>query len=41
MSDEQLLMVRELINPEYWFKKIALNREEVEGIKTILRSAGV
>jgi hypothetical protein len=41
MSDEQLGMVRDLINPEYWTKKFALNREAVAFIKISLTEAGV
>jgi hypothetical protein len=41
MSDEQLGLVKEWINPLYWTAKIRDRKEEVDQIKTILREAGV
>jgi len=41
MSDEQLTMVKEWINPLFWNSKIRDNKEEVDMIRMILESAGV
>lgn len=41
MSDEQLGLVKEWINPLFWTTKIRDNREEVDQIKAILQEAGV
>lgn len=41
MSDEQLGLVKEWINPMFWLPKIRDNQEEVEQIKLILQEAGV
>jgi hypothetical protein len=41
MSDEQLGMVKEWINPMVWNSKIRDNAEEVKEIKMILEEAGV
>jgi hypothetical protein len=41
MSDEQLEMVREWINPLYWQTKMRNNQVEVERIRAILQEAGV
>lgn len=41
MSDEQLELVREWINPLYWTDKIRNNKEEVDQIRAILEEAGV
>jgi hypothetical protein len=41
MSDEQLGMVKEWINPLFWTGKLRDNKEEVEQIKAILEDAGV
>jgi hypothetical protein len=41
MSDEQLGLVKEWINPMYWIAKIRDNRYDVEIIRGILAEAGV
>lgn len=41
MSDEQLGMVAEVIDPKFWAKKIALNKDEVSNFKSILKEAGL
>ena len=41
MSDEQLTIVKDLLDPNFWAKKFILNKEEVENIKNHLKSAGV
>jgi hypothetical protein len=41
MSDEQLELVKEWINPVYWQMKIRENKDEVDFIKGILQEAGV
>lgn len=41
MSDEQLGLVKEWINPMFWLSKIRDNQEEVEQIRQILTEAGV
>lgn len=41
MSDEQLALVKEWINPIYWQSKIRDHKEEVDFIKTVLKEAGV
>lgn len=41
LSDEQLLMVQELLDPGFWFKKFETYAEEVKSIKFNLRSVGV
>ncbi len=41
MSDEQLELVKEWINPMYWTMKIRDNKQEVDDIKAILKEAGV
>jgi len=41
MSDEQLGMVKEWINPMFWTAKLRDNKSDVEEIKQILQEAGV
>lgn len=41
LSDEQLAMVKELIEPDMWFKKFELYEEELKIIRTELRAVGV
>jgi hypothetical protein len=41
MSDEQLGLVKEWINPMFWLPKIRDNKKEVENIRLILQEAGV
>lgn len=41
LSDEQLAMVKDLIEPDMWFKKFELYEEELRIIRTELRSVGV
>jgi len=41
LSDEQLGLVREWINPLYWNSKIRNNKAEVDQIRAILEEAGV
>lgn len=41
MSDEQLGLVKEWINPLFWTSKIRDNKEEVDQIRAILEDAGV
>lgn len=41
LSDEQLEMVREWINPLYWQGKLRKHKTEVENIRIILEEAGV
>jgi hypothetical protein len=41
MSDEQLILIKDLIDPVFWTKKVAINKDDVEYIKTVLKSAGV
>lgn len=41
MSDEQLVMVSEVIDPVFWAKKISLNKSDVENFKSILKEAGL
>lgn len=41
MSDEQLGLVKEWINPMFWLPKIRDNKEEVDQIRMILEEAGV
>lgn len=41
MSSEQLVMVKEWINPLFWFEKIKANKADMETIETILKDAGV
>lgn len=41
LSDEQLGLIKEWINPLFWTAKLRDNREEVDQIKAILLEAGV
>ncbi len=41
LSDEQLILVQELLEPGFWFKKFDTFEEEVRSIKFNLRSVGV
>jgi hypothetical protein len=41
MSDEQLNLVKDVIDPVFWSKKVAINKNDVDYIKNILKSAGV
>lgn len=41
LSDEQLVLVQELLDPGFWFKKFETYAEEVRSIKFNLRSVGV
>ena len=41
LSEEQFNMIEELINPEYWNKKFALNKDAVKGIKEFANSIGL
>lgn len=41
MSDEQLDLVKDLLDPEFWLKKINSNQDDVQQIKSILQEAGV
>ena len=41
MSDEQLGLIKEWINPIFWTGKIRDNKAEVDQIKAILEEAGV
>lgn len=40
LSDEQLTMVKELINPIYWKDKFQQNREEIKYVEQVLTDAG-
>jgi len=41
LSDEQLMMIKELLDANFWFKKFEYYSEEVRAIKFNLRAAGV
>lgn len=41
LSDEQLKLVREWINPIYWGEKLKAHKAEVDQIRAILEDAGV
>lgn len=41
LSDEQLVLVQELLEPGFWFKKFDTFEDEVRSIKFNLRSVGV
>lgn len=41
MSNEQMHMIREWIDPHFWPHKLSTNRQDVELIKDTLREAGV
>ncbi|MNK29847.1 hypothetical protein D3C87_482500 [compost metagenome] len=41
LSDEQLVLVQDLLDPGFWFKKFDTFEEEVRSIKFNLRSVGV
>ncbi len=41
MSDEQLVLVKEWINPLFWFDKIKTHKDDMQTIETILKEAGV
>ena len=41
MSDDQLVMVKNVIDPIFWSKKIAINKSDADYIQETLKSAGV
>jgi hypothetical protein len=41
MSDEQLLMIKDWINPLYWSDKVKRHKSDMDFIKMVLKEAGV
>lgn len=41
LSDEQLMMVKEWINPLFWSDKVKKHKDDMDFIKSVLKEAGV
>ena len=41
LSDEQLMMIKEWINPLFWSDKVKKHKDDLDHIKAVLREAGV
>lgn len=41
LSDEQLMMIKEWINPLFWSEKVKKNKSDMDFIKLVLKEAGV